>query len=261
MFVEVDGSQFFVVSFGRGARTLVGIGGWTGSWEVWADVFGILSRNWRTVGIDHRGTGATMADTASVTFARMADDLLAVLDALGIKQCVLAAESSGAATALTAVAQQPDRFTGLVLSGGLYFQPPTNEPPPFLLGLQTNYETTVDQFIHASLPETNDPAMYDWARKILLRADQAAAVNLFKATIGLDLRPLLPQITLPTLLLHGDADRILALTSSQWLASQLAQGQLQVLPGAGHAPMMTFPQEVTAAIDEFLGKLAWKEKE
>lgn len=251
MFVEVDGAQFFVVSFGCGPRTLVGIGGWTGSWEVWADVFGVLGQNWRTVGIDHRGTGATLAETSGVTFAQMADDLLAVLDQLGIEQCVLAAESSGAATALTAVAQQPERFTGLVLSGGLYFQPSANEPSPFLLGLQAAYETTVDQFIRASLPETNDPALLAWARKILLRADQTAAVDLYKLTLGLDLRPLLPQITLPTLLLHGDADRILPLASSQWLASQLAQGQLYTLPGAGHAPMLTFPQEVAAAIEGF----------
>ena len=251
MFVEVDDAQFFVVSFGQGPRTLVGIGGWTGSWEVWADVFGILSQEWRTVGIDHRGTGATLAGTEGVSFAQMADDLLAVLDQLGIEQCVLAAESSGAATAITAVAQQPHRFTGLVLSGGLYFQPPTDEPPPFLLGLQAAYETAVDQFIRASLPETSDPAMHAWARKILLRSDQKAAVDLYKLTLGLDLQPLLPKITPPTLLLHGDADRIVPLASSEWLASQLAQGQLHTLPGAGHAPMMTFPQEVAAAIEGF----------
>lgn len=251
MFVQVDGSQFFVVSFGQGPRTLVGIGGWTGSWEVWADVFGTLSQGWRTVGIDHRGTGATLAGTAGVTFAQMAADLLAVLDQLGIEECVLAAESSGAATALTAVSQQPDRFQGLVLSGGLYFQPPAKEPPPFLLGLQAAYETAVDQFIHTALPETNDPAMHAWARKILLRADQTAAVDLYKLTLGLDLRPLLPKIKLPTLLLHGDADRILPLASSQWLASQLPQSELLVLPGAGHAPMMTFPQEIAAAVNRF----------
>ncbi|MCA9923360.1 MAG: alpha/beta hydrolase, partial [Anaerolineales bacterium] len=117
MFVNVNDAQFFALSFGRGRRTLVGIGGWTGSWEVWADVFSILSRSWRTVGIDHRGTGATLAPTAGVTFDQMAADLLAVLDKMNIEQCVLVAESSGAATALTAVAQQPDRFQGLALSG------------------------------------------------------------------------------------------------------------------------------------------------
>jgi pimeloyl-[acyl-carrier protein] methyl ester esterase len=251
MFIEVEGSQFFVVSFGQGARTLVGIGGWTGSWEVWADVFGLLSQGWRTVGIDHRGTGATLAATTGVTFEEMAADLLAVLDQLGIEQCVLAAESSGAATALTAVAQQPHRFAGLVLSGGLYFQPKTEETPPFLQALQADYETAVTSFVTNCLPETDSPAMHDWGRKILLRASQAAAIDLFEATIGLDLRPLLPKITVPTLLLHGDADRILPLASSQWLAEQLPQSHLHVLPGAGHAPMMTFPQEIAAAVNQF----------
>jgi pimeloyl-ACP methyl ester carboxylesterase len=164
------GLNFFAVSFGSGPRTLVGIGGWTGSWEVWADVFGSLSQSWRTVGIDHRGTGATLAATTDVTFEQMASDLLAVLDQMGIEQCVLAAESSGAATALTAVAQQPDRFQGLVLSGGLYFQPPAKETPPFLLALQADYETAVHQFIANCLPETDNPAIHDWARKSLVQA-------------------------------------------------------------------------------------------
>ena len=145
MFVQHDDAQFFIVCFGSGTRTLVGIGGWTGSWEVWADVFGLLSPNWRTIGIDHRGTGATMATTAGVTIAQMADDLLAVLDALGIEQCVLAAESSGTAVALTAAQQHPERFQGLVLSGGLYYRPPTDKPDPFLWLLEHDYETAVTQ--------------------------------------------------------------------------------------------------------------------
>jgi pimeloyl-ACP methyl ester carboxylesterase len=251
MFVQHDDAQFFTVSFGSSSRTLVGIGGWTGSWEVWADVFGILSQSWRTVGIDHRGTGATTATTEGVTIAQMADDLLAVLDGLGIENCVLAAESSGTAVALTAAHLQPKRFTGLVLSGGLYYRPPSDTLDPFLVALQRDYETAVHYFVTNCLPETNSPAMHQWAKKILLRATQTAAIDLFTATLDLELRPILRQISQPALILHGDADRILPVDSSRWLASQLPQNHLHILPSAGHAPMMTFPQEVAEAINRY----------
>ncbi len=251
MFIQHDNAQFFTVSFGSSARTVVGIGGWTGSWEVWADVFGLLSKTWRTVGIDHRGTGATTASTKQITIAQMADDLLAVLDAMAIENCVLAAESSGTAVALTAAHQWPDRFTGLVLSGGLYYRPPTESSDPFLLALQRDYESAVQNFITNCLPETDSQAMHQWAEKILMRATQTAAVNLYSATSNLDLRPILSHIDQPTLILHGDADRIVPVDSSRWLASQMPLSHLHILHGAGHAPMMTFPQEVVMTINHF----------
>lgn len=251
MFIQHDNEDFFTLAFGSGARTLVGIGGWTGSWEVWADVFATLSQSWRVVGIDHRGTGATTASTENVTIAQMADDLLAILDAMEIGNCVLAAESSGTAVALTAAHQQPERFAGLVLSGGLYYRPASDRPDPFLLALQTDYETAVQTFVTNCLPETNSPAMHQWAQKILLRATQTAAIDLFSATLDLDLRPIVSQITIPTLILHGDADRILPTDASRWLAAHMPQNHLHILPGAGHAPMMTYPQAVAAAIERY----------
>jgi pimeloyl-ACP methyl ester carboxylesterase len=170
---------------------------------------------------------------------------------MGIENCVLAAESSGTAVALTAAHQQPERFAGLVLSGGLYYRPPSREPDSFLLALQQDYETAVHYFITNCLPETDSLAMHQWAKKILLRASQTAAINLYTATLDLDLRPLLSQISQPALILHGEADRILPVDSSRWLATQLPHNQLHILPGAGHAPMMTYAQEVTEAINRY----------
>lgn len=249
MFIQHDDAELFAVSFGTGSRTLVGIGGWTGSWEVWADVFGLLSPSWRTVGIDHRGTGATIAPPESISIAQMTADLFAVLDKLGIEKCVLAAESSGTAVALTAAQQQPERFEGLVLVGGLYYRPDSAEPDRFLMGLERGYETAVNQFITTCLPETNSPAIHQWANKILMRASQDAAIALYKANFGLDLRPILRHITTPTLIIHGDADRIVPVAAAHWLATQLPNNQFTILPGAGHAPMMTMPHEVAAAIN------------
>jgi pimeloyl-ACP methyl ester carboxylesterase len=253
VFVQHDGAQFFTVSFGSGERTLVAIGGWTGSWEVWADVFGELSQHWRTVGIDHRGTGATIGSTAGITVEQMTADLLAVLDVLEIKKCILAAESSGGAVALLAVYQHPERFEGLVLSSGLYYRPEQDDPRPFLAALEADYDAAVTYFVTNCLPETKDAAIHEWGKKILMRASQQAAIDLYKSTLGLDLRPILGQIDMPTLILHGDADRILPAASSQWLASQMPNCRLEILSGAGHAPMMTFPGKVAGAIDSYFG--------
>jgi len=82
------------------------------------------SRQWRTVAYDHRGSGATVAPVASITAEQLVDDLFAVLDAYGIDHCVLAAESSGALTALSAALAQPARIKGLALVGSMSYRPP-----------------------------------------------------------------------------------------------------------------------------------------
>jgi pimeloyl-ACP methyl ester carboxylesterase len=186
-----------------------------------------------------------------VTVGQMTADLLGILDKLGIEECVLAAESSGGAVALSAVYQQPERFQGLVLSGGLYYQPESNDQQPFLSALEADYESAVTFFVTNCLPETKDEAVHLWGRKILMRASQAAAIDLLRCTIGLDLRPIVGQINVPTLILHGDADRILPVDSSRWLAEQMPNCRLDILPGAGHAPMMTFPKVVAEAVNDY----------
>src|SRR5512134_1648669 len=102
MFIPHAGAELYTVEFGSGPRTLVAHGGWAGSWELWTETFSFLSKTWRSVAYDHRGSGATVATVESIDIETMVGDLFVLLDMLGIQQCVLAAESSGVAVALRA---------------------------------------------------------------------------------------------------------------------------------------------------------------
>lgn len=66
-----------------------------GSGELWAAPFEQLSRTWRAVTYDYRGTGATRHTASKIILALLVNDLFRVLDALEIDTCVLAAESMG----------------------------------------------------------------------------------------------------------------------------------------------------------------------
>jgi pimeloyl-ACP methyl ester carboxylesterase len=255
MFITHKDASLYTVEFGAGSRTLVAHGGWAGSWELWTNPFTQLSKSWHTVAYDHRGTGVTVAPSGSITLEAMVEDVFAVLDALKISTCVLAAESAGAMVALSAVIQHPERFEGLVVVDGLYFKPAPAETEPFVIGLQTNFEATIGAFVDACVPESapNRDQVRRWGRAILGRASVEAAVNLYQCIDGVDLRPLLPQITIPTLVIHGEDDVIVPLGASEWLASQLPNSKLQVVKGAGHVPTVTHPNEVAEAINQFFG--------
>jgi pimeloyl-ACP methyl ester carboxylesterase len=256
MFITSGDAQIYTVSFGNGPRTLLALGGWTGSWELWAEPFTILSSSWRTAAYDHRGAGATVAPAGSITLDAMVGDVFAVMDALGIESCVLAAESTGGAVALSAALQQPERFTGLVLVDAIYYRPAPQKEDLFLLGLKSHYQQTLAQFVDACLTERDSDAVRRWGRLIVGRSPQEAAIRLYECMFGVDLRPQLRQITQPTLILHGSADSLVPVDSSGWLASQLPTCHLEVLDGVGHVPTITHADVVAAAINRYFeGKL------
>ena len=120
MFLKFEDAELFVSSFGKGPPTLIAHGGWVGSGELWSQPFEILSRSWRTITYDHRGTGATINHAPAITFEILVQDLFKVLDALSVEPCVLASEPSGACIALEAALRDPSRFKGLVIVDGRY---------------------------------------------------------------------------------------------------------------------------------------------
>lgn len=251
MFIQHNEAQLFTVSFGAGSRTLLAHGGWVGSWELWAQPFTHLSQSWRTVAYDHRGTGATVASAETITFATLVDDLFAVMDALEMEQCVLAGESAGAAVVLQAALEHPERFSGLVLVDGLYHWPQPVGPDLFLQGLKNHYRATLQQFVNTCTPEPDCETIRRWGMQIVTRAEQAAAIQLYECVHGLDLRPRLHTITLPTLIIHGEMDALVPVSAAQWLAGQLPNSQLHILPGAGHVPTMTRPHQIATLINQF----------
>ena len=251
MFVTHNDAQIYSVSFGKSSRTILSLGGWAGSWELWAEPFNYLSETWRTIAFDHRGAGATIAPVETITIQNMVDDVFAILDTYQIEQCVLAAESMGAVTAFLAALQQPHRFQGLVIVDGLISRPAPTGPDPFVEGLRHNFEATIAQFVDACLPEQNSTAYRRWGRQILARSSQLSAIQLYECIYGVDLNAQIPLVTLPTLVLHGELDTIVPVQAAKWLVSNLPNARLKILLDAGHVPTVTRPREVSEAINHF----------
>ncbi len=253
MFIPHNNAQLYTVEFGNGPRTFVAHGGWTGSWELWTEPFTHLSKTWRTVAYDHRGTGATIAPVESISIEYMVADLFAVMDKMNIETCVLGAESAGGLVAVNAVLQQPDRFAGLVLVDALMHNADNGSNTGFIQGLKTNYTATIGGFVDACVPETepNSTEIRSWGRKILARATSESAIRLIECTHAIDLRPQLAQIQIPTLIIHGDADVIVPLSNSEYMAAQIPNSHLHVVQGAGHVPTTTRPLEVAQAINQY----------
>lgn len=254
VFVAVDDFVLNTVCFGDPAGPVfLAHGGWVGNWELWQEPFQLLQHVWRCVGYDHRGAGVTTARPAQITPQALVDDVFRVMDAFGVDTCVLAGESLGAVTCMAAVLQEPARFTGLVLvdgasSGG------TTAPHPMIEGIRADYPATVRWFTDACVPEPDSEHLRRWGRQCLLRTEPELAARMFEC---FDEEPMLPaaeSIAVPTLILHGEQDRIIPPAVGAELAARIPAAELVLLAGAGHVPTLSRPRQVVAAITDWAGR-------
>lgn len=247
MFIRRPDASLFTLSFGQGPFTLLALGGWVGSGELWHDLFGHLP-HWRCVSYDHRGTGAS-THTGPITVDAMVDDLLAVADAMQVGRCVLAAESAGAGIALEALRRQPGRFEGLVTVGAGWTRAAPGSQDAFIAALQRDHEGTLRAFVDGCLPEPDTADLRRWGLQIVSRAPLAHAIELLQCRQTLDVQDHLASIRVPTLVVHGALDRISPPADSRRLAAILPDAELHLLAGLGHVPIVTAPQRVAALID------------
>lgn len=252
MFIARPDASLFCLDFGAGPRTLLGLGGWIGSGELWLDVVGRLP-HWRSVVYDHRGCGASAHAGPSIPLQTQVDDLFAVMDARGVSRCVLAAESAGAGVALEAALQAPERFDGMVLVGASWTRPAPGELDGFIAALRADHTATLRAFVAGCLPEPGTADLKRWGLQVLQRASLDDAIALLRARDELRLEDRVAALRVPVLLVHGEADAIVPVEKSAQLAARLPDAVLHRLPGLGHVPLVTAPERVAALIDGRFG--------
>ncbi len=117
-FIEVNGTSLRYELAGSGPSTLVLVHEMGGSLDSWDQVLPALTNSRQVLRYDTRGAGMSEKINGTVTWDAMADDLGALLDALGITGKVsLAGIAVGAAICLHFAARHPDRVAALLMHG------------------------------------------------------------------------------------------------------------------------------------------------
>lgn len=251
MFMPSDDVLLNLVQWGSQERpAFVAHGGWVGSWELWQEPFQLMQSRWWCVSYDHRGAGASTATAAQITPQALVDDLIRVLDHLQIERCVLAGESLGALTCMSATIAHPDRIAGLVLVDGT---PAAGGGQALIEGSRTNFAETVRWFVDACVPEPDSEHVRRWGRQILLRADAEAAARILEVHAEQKIAPMAERIGVPTLIIHGEQDAIIPIAAANALAERIPDATVVTLPETGHVPTLTRPVQVVETIETWWG--------
>ncbi len=247
---------------GEGPDAVLLIMGLGGRVADWGSLPGTLAQRFRVVVFDNRGSGRSTKPPAGWTLDDMARDAVAVLDAVGIERAHVAGVSMGGMIAQLVALDHAARVRRLVLMSTNFggpgivrpgpeivgiFQPPRGTPPDQITrdamrlisapGFAEQNPQIIDTLVELALAEPTPKAMFMAQLQAILGSDRSARVR---------------DIAAPTLIVHGDQDRLIPVGNGRLLAERIPGAALEILPGVGHMPMWEAPTALAGALQHFL---------
>ncbi|MBU1740151.1 MAG: alpha/beta hydrolase, partial [Proteobacteria bacterium] len=173
----------------------------------------------------------------------------AQLDKSGATPAALLGHSLGGAVAVTVALERPDLLTGLILMGtGAKLR----VLPAILDGLVDRFSDTVTMIVDFAYGPSVSPREKALGLEQMKAAGPRTLLGDFTACNTFDAGDRLGEVKVPTLVLTGEGDRLTPVKYGQYLADNITHAKFQVIPGAGHLAMVERPDEVSAAVAEFL---------
>jgi pimeloyl-ACP methyl ester carboxylesterase len=233
--------------------------------DMWSHQVPVLREGgWRVINIDLRGHGQSPPVRQPFTIYDLADDVIAVLDAVGVDQAVWCGQSVGGMLSLRAAARYPERVQALVLAGtaagpeghidGIRYRAMAlwNQ----LFGLRALQSQVTPLFFGVAAQQDQVELVAEHQRR-WAKMDRPTVRAYVRALVRRDdIRGLLPLIDVPTLVLVGEHDEAEPVAKSQEIANGLPKANLAVIPDAGHLAPLEQPESVTRLLVAFLRPLA-----
>ena len=215
----------------------------------------------RLIRFDKRGTGLSDRVGSIPTLEQRMDDVRAVMDAAGSERAALFGISEGGPMSILFAATYPERTTALALHGS-YARRSWAPDHPFghtgeewsraIAAIEDTWGDPAGIDVRA--PGATEDVSYRqwWATFQRLAASPGAAVAVMEMNKEIDVRPVLPTIHVPALVLHRKGDRVVHVEQGRYLAAHIRGARLVELPGADHTPWVGDMDPISNEVEEFL---------
>jgi pimeloyl-ACP methyl ester carboxylesterase len=234
----------------------------------------------RVVMFDKAGVGLSDPVPQVRTLDDRAAEIEAVMDAVGFRKAVLFGVSEGGPAAIVFAAKRPERTQALILTGTFCFSPlgwddVDRDPSEWWARLVSMYPEVDKKYWLSSeqlarWQEYGRAVRSGWGsgaalkcllpsvrstRQLAMLERMSASPGMARATMEaafrIDVRPILPTISAPTLVIHA-RDDIHPVQGGRYLADHIRGARLLEVDGPDHVPWLTDPDTITTAIEEFL---------
>ena len=241
---EINGAVIHYDSQGSGEPLLM-LHGFGSCAADWGEAAQELSKSYRVISVDARGHGRSTNPSGKFSHPQAAEDVLALMDKLDIKQARAIGFSSGGMTLLQLATKHPERLSKMVVIGASsHFPEPTRAMlrgmtfeamPPFVQQIFRNCATRGDSQV----------------REIV---SQFRAFGDSKGDMELDATDL-ARIKASTLIVHGDRDEFFPVAIPVAMYGAIPKAELWIVPGGDHSPTAgAEPAQFAKTIEAFLAK-------
>jgi 3-oxoadipate enol-lactonase len=240
---ERDSVELYWESTGSGAPVLLVMGLGMNATGWWRTV-GVLSRSFTAIAFDNRGVGRSGKPAGPYSVPDMADDAIAVLDAAGHERAHVYGISLGGMIAQEIALRHPERVDALVLGattpGGEHAVPADEQALAFF---RRRGEMTAEEAVWASVPYNYGPRTRaenaqaigeDIVQRLRYPIEPEPYMAQLAAALGHDAYDRLGHVAAPTLVVHGEADRMVAPANAALIAGRVPGAERLMLPDAGH---------------------------
>jgi pimeloyl-ACP methyl ester carboxylesterase/class 3 adenylate cyclase len=219
-----------------------------------------LARFARVIVFDKRGNGLSDRPPEVGTLEERMDDMRAVMEATGSERAAVVGYSESGPMSILFAATYPERVSHLVLAGsfacyvGSATEGEVMVPEPF----DPLVASIVDHWGDGEFARAMSPsgAALPGADQFFARAERYSASpqtvrGLWAAVREIDVRPVLPTIRVPTLVLRREGE-VMPDHPSRWMADHIPGAQYRILPGNDHVPWSGDIASYVGTIEEFV---------
>ena len=264
-----DGTRIAYATVGQGPPLVRALGWLTHlehEWEnpLWRFFIDAMSRRYLLVRFDGRGMGLSDRRVSDYSLEAQVRDLEAVVDALGLERFALYGISQGGPTAITYAVRHPKRVSHLILYGSfarfLDTEEGRQQAEAMLTLVRQGWGSDVPAFrqlfTNLFMPDADIDAIRAFNELERVSASADNVVDLMTALLDIDVTQLLPQVTVPTLVIHRRGDAVAPFESGRELATGIPGARFLPLDGRNHWPLPSEPglAVMGKAIFEFLGE-------
>lgn len=249
-------------------RTIMLAHGFGCDQNLWRLVVPLLAERFRLVLFDHVGSGASdpsaWDEQRYTGLQQYADDVLAIIDELDLRDVVFVGHSVAAMMGVLAAAASPASFAGLVLltpsprylddgpyRGG-FTRPDIDE---LLESIESNYLGWSRAMAPVIMGTPDRPELEAELAESFCRADPVRALTFARATFLSDNRADLDRVTVPTAIIECAHDSLAPRDVGAYCHTHIKGSTLVTLDATGHCPHLSVPDATAAAIADFADSL------
>lgn len=259
-----DGVPLYYEECGTGTPIVL-VPGWTITTTFWQRQIEDLSRDHRALTLDLRGAGSSGKTPDGHTLGGYAADLAYFLKEKALEGVTLVAWAMGVSVSVHYLVlhgtERVSRFVWVDHSPRFFANPdwPFGLSGDFspqaldniLHNLRHDRRTATLELLEVMFPNGLSRSEQEWMYAEMLKTPTEVATAMLAAVAETDLRPLLPQLKLPVLLVNGSRSAV-PYEVGRWLEEHLPESRRLVLEGAGHAPYWDDPEGFNQGLRRFI---------